>query len=83
MSVEKDSLHGFNMTSTPGIASDLNAMVILVTSNIIQSVTLWARGSWEKGAGENHKLTFVQLRNGQKLSADIRMCIRLEDMVVC
>jgi hypothetical protein len=33
--------------SVPGVASDFNA---LVTSNIIQSVVLWAKGSWRKDA---------------------------------
>jgi hypothetical protein len=34
-------------SSAPGVASDFNAVV---TSNIIQSVALWARGGWRKGA---------------------------------
>jgi hypothetical protein len=34
----------------PGIASGFNAFVMLVISNIIQSVTLWVRGDWWKGA---------------------------------
>jgi hypothetical protein len=34
-------------SSAPGIALDFNA---LVTSNIIQSVVMWARGGGRKGA---------------------------------
>ena len=40
--VEKDPLHATGMTHRPpGVASDFNASV---TSDIIQSVGLWARG---------------------------------------
>jgi hypothetical protein len=44
MLVEKGQLHGTGMTHQPqawGMALDFNA---LVTSNIIQSITLWASG---------------------------------------
>jgi len=34
-------------SSAPGVASDFNA---LVTPDIIQSVALWTRGGWRKGA---------------------------------
>jgi len=65
-------------SSASGVASDFNA---LVTSDIIQSVVLWARGAWRKGTDLNRKLTFFRLRNCQKLNADqIRAQIRFENI---
>jgi hypothetical protein len=49
-------------SSAPGIVSDFNT---LVTSNIIQSVALWARDGWRKVADQNRGLTFFSLRNRQ------------------
>jgi hypothetical protein len=50
-----------------GIASDFNA---LVTCNIVQSATLWPRGSWRKRADLTRKLTFCCLGKCPKLGAD-------------
>jgi hypothetical protein len=41
---EKGLLHGTGMISDPGVVSDFNALVTFITSSIIHSVALWARG---------------------------------------